>query len=156
DERSFRSLGSELGLDPIGFYSAVAFEPQDGESSSPLPSAETIQIVQKLAHELGVEPDELVETVHRGKLLVWLPHPDAESLVKAAEATESAARAVLEGAPARFAAGRSAVLRAIGNWRTIADQAVAALEIGRAVEPSRAVHRYADVAIYHIISRNPA
>jgi sugar diacid utilization regulator len=155
DEQTLRAQALQLGLDPGRPCSALAIELRNPERAMPFPSAETTALLEGLADVLKVATADLVEALHERKLLLWVPHPPASQSHGATGSLEVASRTLLAKHPEVGQIGIGTPLRGLGRWRITGVQALKALEIGKVLDPSRQVYRYADIAIYDAVSGAP-
>jgi carbohydrate diacid regulator len=155
DEQTLRTGAAALGLDPAGLYSAVAVELRNAPRE-PTPDSDVItRVVGVLASAFGTSAQTVVDTLVRGVLVAWLPHPPRPPGSKATDDLAVACAGLFAEDSIAVRAGVSVALRGITNWKIACDQALKALEIGTTVDPARQVHRYASVAIRDLVSRTP-
>jgi len=155
DEQTLRAAVAALGLDPLGLYSAIAFELRGPQSDPLYLSAEITRLLDALVRAFGGSQESFVETLVQGMLIAWLAHSPLRPALKATDDLLAACRGLFEEDSVAVRAGVSTALRGVGNWKIAAEQAQKALEIGKTLQPARNVYRYSSVAIRDFVSRTP-
>lgn len=154
DEEAFGRRAAALGLDPVGPYCALAIRTAQPPGDSAATDIALGLPVGAVATAMGVSPDTVVNAVRNDRLMLWVPVPAADP-AWSGETLVAAAEALLEGPAAIELVGVGMPGRGADGWRTTAQQAVRALEIGPLVDVGGRVHSYPDLALYDLAARTP-
>jgi sugar diacid utilization regulator len=135
-----------LGLDDTRPHFALALRlsaPHQGARH-----ADDLQWMAELLDQTGGPADAPASmTLHRGHVLVWLPATVGEAADVRERRTLAHAGVLLKRASELDAAGIGLPATGAPGWRASAEQAVAAIDLGRRLRAGDTVHRYSEFAL---------
>jgi hypothetical protein len=147
DASGFRRACEGLGVDPTLPRVALALELTHPGMSVSRSDDEAERIVLAVARQMKVSPDDLVSVVHAGRFIVWAPTVRGESMFTTDKHMEKVAHALVRGVPDIRGVGVGLMHEGAPGWSVSVDEALKALQAGRARDSARAVFLYSELAV---------
>ena len=138
-EDAARALGVDTSCPHVALALRVA-EPRADKCAPPSWLAELMASADELA--AGASSMAL----HRGHLLLWIPVAAAKDGPLREERLMDLATRLLRRQPQLDGAGIGTAAYGAAGWRSSAEQACAAIEMGRRLRPKSKTHRYSELA----------
>jgi carbohydrate diacid regulator len=150
DVDGFRERAQTLGIDAATPHVALALRVGESAGMDSHMEASLERLLATVARCCKIERDAFLNTLRHGRVLVWLPVAMGESAI-AAEAR------LAEQAAAIVRAGHGVVSAGVGlpdtgprGWRSSAEQASKAIDLGAKLKAGERVLRYSDLALDHV------
>jgi sugar diacid utilization regulator len=149
-EERFRECATPLGFDPTAPVCAIALRLREGNGDP----RDDDDLAETVAAGLGVRPDAIFDVLHHGHVIAWIPAGTPGWIERDDERLAAACRRLIER-PGIEAVGVGASGAGPISWRSSAEQAIRALELGPRLSDADHIHRYQDVALYDLAIRTP-
>lgn len=152
DAESFREHTLALGLDANATHLAVALRLAAHPRERITPEAGLDKMMASASRVIGMQRDGVLHTLRNGHVLLWVPLPAGEPASEAERRLAALAETLPLAAQDIIAVGIGLPDSGARGWRRSAEQALRALDLGLRLEPTRAVHRYLEVALDDALS----
>lgn len=148
DVAGFNRVAESLGLDPTVPRVAFAAELRMPEHLISRNEAELERIVLGMARLAKTAPIDLVQLIHRDRLIIWFPCIRGDSLLASDKRMGGLAERLIASVAELARIGVGMMGQGSQGWAVSMDEALRALEMGgRNATPTK-VHRYSDIVLY--------
>ncbi|MDX6671204.1 MAG: hypothetical protein QOI91_1567 [Solirubrobacteraceae bacterium] len=150
-EERFRECATALGFDPTAPVCAIALRTREAAGDT---RDDDSDLAETIAAGVGVQSRAVFDVLHHGHVVVWIPAGAPGWAERDDERLAATCRRLIER-PAIEAVGVGASGTGPISWRSSAEQAIRALELGPRLSGDAHIHRYHDVALYDLAIRTP-
>lgn len=153
DTAAFRRACEALRIDPTIPRVALALEVTVPDVLPSRAEGELDQMVVAIARQLKMASEELVRTMHRGRLVIWVPTTRGESILATDRLLQGYANALVRAVPGVSAVGVGLMNDGPAGWAESVGEAFKALEAGLRRGRDANVFLYSDVAVSDSVLR---
>jgi sugar diacid utilization regulator len=147
DGMGFRRACESLDIDPTIPRVALALDVALPEMLASRGESEREQLMLSISRQLKMTSDDLVRTVHRGRLVIWVPTIRGESMLATDRQMQTHAHALVRAVPQVRSVGVGLMNEGAAGWATSVDEAFKALQAGRHSSKGPRVFLYSDLAV---------
>lgn len=147
DQESFHRVANALGLDPTVPRVALAFDLKLMNSPASRTEGEFDSLTLVASRQMGIVYEDLVHVFHRGRLVMWVPCIQGDTLVVADCRIMEHTVALVKRAPMILTAGIGLMNQGPAGWAMSVEEAFKALDLGRRVSEDRTIFCYSDIAV---------
>jgi sugar diacid utilization regulator len=147
DVPRFRRTCESLGLDPTIPRVAIALDMASPDMLASLSDSELEQLILSISRQVKIASDDLVRTVHRGRLVIWVPTIRGESMLATDRQMQTYAHALVRAVPQVRDVGVGLMNEGAAGWARSVEEALKALQAGRRRSKDSGVFLYSDLAV---------
>ncbi len=147
----FSRIAETLGVDPTAprIALALALKTQIGPTSAGRGSADRITLAA--SRYFGHAHDALIRTIHRGRLVVWVPCLLGETIIAGECRIQKPAALLVKSVPDILAMGVGLLNQGATGWALSAEEALKALDCGLQGTPQSRLRLFSDIAIHESV-----
>lgn len=153
DDAAFYRAATALGLDPAVPRVCIAL---DVAMPDVLPShveGELDRMLLAVARSIGVSADNLVRTLYRGRVVIWVPVARGASVLTADNQVMRQAQALAGAIPSAKRLGIGLMNQGARGWSMSMDEAFRALDQGPRLAPLMRVFAFSEMVLNESVSR---
>ncbi|WP_236720911.1 PucR family transcriptional regulator [Paraburkholderia phytofirmans] len=154
DADGFRKAAETLELDPTVPRIALAVDLRLAEIAPSRLEGELDHFALSIARYLQTKPHDLVRVIHRGRVVIWVPCTQGDSVAVSDRLMADRTASLMEALPQIGAVGVGLMNHGAKGWATSVDEAIKALDFGLRANPASRVHMYSDIAIDESVCRS--
>jgi carbohydrate diacid regulator len=154
DVDTFRRTAEALGLDPATPRVALAMEVDLPEVLPSRMEGELDRIVLSVSRCLKIPASELIRTLHRGRVVVWVPTIRGDSVLTTDTFMRVHAREVMECTRDVRAVGIGLMNVGVGGWAASVNEAIRALDSSRRTGVTCPIASYSDFVLDESVLRS--
>lgn len=147
DATAFRRTAEGLGLDPETPRVALALEVDLPEVLPSRMEGELDRIVLSVSRCLKLSASDLVRTMHRGRVVIWLPTVRGDSVLTTDTFMRAYARQAMDSTRDVRAVGIGLMNAGPTGWAASANEALRALESSRLTAAASPISSYSDFVL---------
>jgi len=154
DETAFRRTAEALGLDAATPRVAIALDVDLPEVLPSRMERELDRIALSVSHCLSIPVNDLVRTLHRGRVVVWIPTIRGDSILATDTYMRAYAREIMEGTRDVRAVGIGLMNSGAPGWAASFNEAARALELSRRSGVAGRIVSYSDFVLDESVLRS--
>ena len=147
DTPGFWRCAEALGLDATVPRIALAVETHLKQSEPARREEELDRLMLSFSRQMKFQLKDLVRTIQRGRLVVWIPGAHGESLIVSERRMADLCSAMVKRLPEIHKLGIGLMHEGARGWATSVEEAFKALESGRRRSGGRVVHAYSEIIL---------
>lgn len=154
DDAAFHKAATALGLDPSAPRVCLAL---DVIMPQVLPShveGELDRTLLAISRSIGMPADDLVRSLYRGRLVIWLPVTRGDSVLAADNLVQRQATELVSAVSCVRKVGIGLMNQGARGWSTSMEEAFRALDQGPRLAPQRHVFAFSDMVLNESVLRS--
>jgi sugar diacid utilization regulator len=154
DDAAFHKAATALGLDPSSPRVCLAL---DVVMPQVLPShveGELDRMLLAISRSIGMPADDLVRSLYRGRLVIWLPVTRGDSVLAADNLVQRQAAELVSAVNCVRKVGIGLMNQGARGWSTSMEEAFRALDQGPRLAPQRHVFAFSDMVLNESMLRS--
>jgi sugar diacid utilization regulator len=154
DEAAFYRAATALGLDPAVPRVCIALEVAMPDVLPSHLEGELDRMLLAMARSIGLPADNLVRTLHRGRVVIWIPVARGDSVLVADNQVRQQARTLVSALPSIKKLGVGLMNQGARGWSISMDEAFRALDQGPRLAPLQQMFVFSEMVLSESVSRS--
>jgi len=154
DDAAFRKAASALGLDPSAPRVCLALDVALPETLPTHRERELDRTLLAISRSIGLPVDDLVRSLYRGRLVIWLPVARGDSVLAADQVVQRQAADLVNAIACVRKVGIGLMNQGPRGWATSMEEAFRALDHGPRLAPQRHVLAFSDMVLNESVLRS--
>lgn len=154
DDAAFRRAAAALGLDPSAPRVCVALDVILPESLPSHREGELDRTLVAISRSIGLPADELVRSLYRERLVIWLPVTRGDSVLAADSLVQRLATELVNAVPCVKKIGIGLMNQGARGWATSMEEAFRALDQGPRLAPQDHVFAFSGMVLNESVLRS--
>jgi sugar diacid utilization regulator len=154
DESAFRRAATALGLDPSAPRVCLALDVILPESLPSHREGELDRTLLAIARSIGVPADDLVRSLYRERMVIWLPVARGDSVLAADHLVQGMAAELRNAVSCVRKVGIGLMNQGARGWATSMEEAFRALDQGPRLAPLRTVFPFSAMVLNESVLRS--
>jgi carbohydrate diacid regulator len=154
DDAAFHRAAAALGLDPAAPRVCLALDVKLPETLPSHREGELDRTLLAISRSIGVPADDLVRSLYRGRLVIWLPVARGDSVLAADNLVLHQATELVGAVTCVRKVGIGLMNQGARGWSTSMEEAFRALDQGPRTAPQRHVYAFSDMVLNESVLRS--
>lgn len=154
DAEGFRKTCDALSIDATASYVAAVMDFSMPDVMPTRLEYELDQLLLAIAQSIKTDADLLVRTVHRGRLVVWIPSVRGESVFSTDLQMRARAQALVKSVAQVSRIGVGLANTGAAGWAASMEEAFKAIDSGYATKECESCFMYSEVALYESVLKS--